>query len=320
MCPFTIVWDGGGKASYSSPAAVNEDEEDLLPESLRPKRTVLIGGGSAPHRRCPDIFAWILTRFVEEKVEEHPRRTELNQQNAASVQQHVHSGVTSSSLDAVWTEESMVVFGRIVATALFYGIGFRILFFQYDNLQDVLRWILTTKQNVISTFQRLILGLLTVLVPWSKSTAHTMEEGDQAVSTPGQGGLIAGFSETVPLTDEEDVSVPDLTRSEPDSQDSMEGESVSDDSDMGGSESPNEASSGIDDLERDSLASHESVEEVGDDQSGSESEEIASVPFENEKEKKYEHPSTGQRRDGEGNDSKSPRSTTPIFLLDHVVT
>merc|ERR1712238_449750 len=70
-CPSTIVWVGNlstlsstrGKKATSSPVSIFDDMHSEIAGS-----SIILGGGSAPHIRLPDQCAWVLTRFVEEKI------------------------------------------------------------------------------------------------------------------------------------------------------------------------------------------------------------------------------------------------------------
>lgn len=322
-CPFTIVWDGGGKASFSSPSTVNEEEEELLPEELRPQRTVLVGGGSAPHRRSPDLFSWILTRFVEEKVEEYTS-VEKQQQQADSARQF-RSSSSSSSLDAVWNEESMVVFGRVVATALFYGIAIRILFFQYDHVRDIGRWVLTTKQNLVSRVHKFVMGLLAVLLPWSKS--QLLDEGDNSDQSFGAGDYSVSL---VPFNDS-NGEIPHTRQDE-----SATGEAApmkEDDSSVAFDEEPEDDASVCDDSEQESLGPNSSVAEVageeaddlGDEEPHGEEEALGedSAPEQNEatsdEERETYTPPSPYGSKGSDKDHGG-QYRRPICFLDHVVT
>ena len=69
-CPFVIIWDGGLGQSVVSGSSAHDAIEST--SSHNDGRCVILGGGTAPHRTKPEQFAWILTRFVEEKLELSP--------------------------------------------------------------------------------------------------------------------------------------------------------------------------------------------------------------------------------------------------------
>jgi hypothetical protein len=183
-CPFTIVWDGTleeRKPIVTSSLYSNNDASSLL-FSTPPAaaimnaqhRSVMIGGGTAPHRRRPGIFAWILTRFVEEHLAPpvpdlqsssirtaRSRRPKEATPKAALLPLWFSSSpiwrFTSSRIPVLWSvddmfnEESMVVFGRIVATAIFYAISLKVIFYQYGNVRDLIDMILSTHRSIVTT-------------------------------------------------------------------------------------------------------------------------------------------------------------------------
>jgi hypothetical protein len=98
-CPFVIIWDGGTQSSVVSGSSVHDAiERRNNPSgtgtggSSTSSRCVILGGGSVPHRTKPEQFAWILTRFVEEKVQ-------LRRNNQPPRHAHRHSYRTYSEDD-----------------------------------------------------------------------------------------------------------------------------------------------------------------------------------------------------------------------------
>jgi hypothetical protein len=183
-CPFTIVWDGTleeRKPVLLPSLYANNDASSLLfstpPATAMMNtqhRSVMIGGGTAPHRRRPGIFAWILTRFVEEHLA--PPAPELQSSSLRTARSRRPKEATpktallplwfssspiwrftSSRIPVLWNvddmfnEESMVVFGRIVATAIFYAISLKVILYQYGNVRDLMDIILSTHRSFVTT-------------------------------------------------------------------------------------------------------------------------------------------------------------------------
>lgn len=116
-CPYSVIWDGDG--SYS----------------LDQHHCLIRGGGSAPHRRLPEQFAWALTRFVEEQV--------------APVREAIEARRIESSpgaptillrrfkfLDKLFTPGGWLVTGRVLAEAVFYVSALKVALYQYENIYD----------------------------------------------------------------------------------------------------------------------------------------------------------------------------------------
>ena len=56
-----VSWDGAS-SKWSSPWAADEVDIQIY------VRKVIVRGGSSPHRRIPEHFVLVLTRFVKEKI------------------------------------------------------------------------------------------------------------------------------------------------------------------------------------------------------------------------------------------------------------
>ena len=67
-CPFIIVWDGGPQSVVSGSSAHEAIKTTSTPFSNADGRCAILGGGSSPHFSKPEYFAWVLARFVEEKL------------------------------------------------------------------------------------------------------------------------------------------------------------------------------------------------------------------------------------------------------------
>jgi len=122
-CPYTVVWDGDAPSvDIDSPAL------QRLPEVRALKnRSLLLGGGAAPHRRHPELFAWSVTRFVEERIA--PAVAQPVPQGTARGGQQEHPASSSSrpvrkprpvgeqfSIQEFLSPESFVVTGRLIGT------------------------------------------------------------------------------------------------------------------------------------------------------------------------------------------------------------
>jgi len=205
-CPFTIIWNGD-----ATPRAVAGDELDSSSDTttsrsswrnMRNHRTVIIGGGSAPHRRRPEIFAWVLTRFVEDKIAPpvlvEPAIQPLSRQQRSS------ESATSSHLsddgthlpwrvDEVFNEESFVVFGRVVATALFYGMALKVLLYQYDNVRDGVDSVASFKRNSVVAVKNSVTKILSLFLVFRRRSRFLLddsesieEDGDVAEPSSGE--------------------------------------------------------------------------------------------------------------------------------------
>lgn len=165
--PTTIVWDGdittmskGSKHKFDQ-----QQQEDLFNKY----RSIIVGGGSAPHRRLPEQFAWVLTRFVEEKVSTHtkelrflyedhdPKEAEEKEVEADTSKQNALSFALPDGLNRtladVFSPGSLLVAGRTLATALIYMSAIRVAVYQYHNICGGLSGI-QSGWNTLSAWQR----------------------------------------------------------------------------------------------------------------------------------------------------------------------
>jgi hypothetical protein len=190
--PFTIIWDGTNEKLQVSSTSTDSTPYTILPSlSGTIHRSVIIGGGSAPHRRRPGIFAWILTRFVEEKIApsvpfhattSSSSATKRTSRYLASKDSKPNSSLLPAWLltlpiwnyparipalwhvDDVFNEESMVVFGRIVATAIFYAVSLKVLVYQYGNILDGIDLITSTPRIIASVIRNRIADAFSFLI------------------------------------------------------------------------------------------------------------------------------------------------------------
>lgn len=161
-CPSTIVWDGNlstlsstrGKKATSSPVSIFDDMHSEIAGT-----SIILGGGSAPHIRLPDQCAWVLTRFVEEKIffkqkiesliDEENSLSYTNKDGNTKTQRSKLPGSRSNQgtlynlmlprevnelLETIFSR-SLVVSGRVIAAAIIYISIARATIFQYKNIR-----------------------------------------------------------------------------------------------------------------------------------------------------------------------------------------
>lgn len=139
-CPFLIVSDSDTPTVVSGSSAHKALETDSTDKCL------ILGGGTAPHRLKPEQFAWVLTRFVEEKLEIVLRRKTLAPKERAA------NGSTTGRINILGdgflralnlpfgvntlvSPEGRLLLGRAVAAALFYITAMRVIVIQYGILR-----------------------------------------------------------------------------------------------------------------------------------------------------------------------------------------
>jgi hypothetical protein len=171
-CPFQIVWDGDVPAMpyFSGSGSAAASSEPLQTSH----RSLVLGGGSAPHRRRPELFAWVLTRFVEEKIAPtQVSRFKVPRARARGGQQTLiqeHQGPKPMtrppkhplllSLSEFLSPGSLVVWGRVVASALFYSTMMKIALFQYGSVRGGLINI-NTGIEMVASLRKQILSAVT---------------------------------------------------------------------------------------------------------------------------------------------------------------
>ena len=152
-CPFVIVWDGGARsiASGSSAHEAIETKSSPFDDDGVDGRCVILGGGSAPHRTKPEYFAWVLARFVEEKIEHHSTDYVGSMQRSAvseaSMEENDHikarqnrGGILQNlnlpfGIDSLVSPEGRLLLGRAVAAAIFYTSVMKVVFVQYGIIR-----------------------------------------------------------------------------------------------------------------------------------------------------------------------------------------
>jgi hypothetical protein len=166
-CPTSIIWGG----DRGDDCITREAEVDTL-------RSVIIGGGVAPHRRLPEQFAWTLSRFVENKVSPHSAAYDLGQtmegqdgeystslgddvEQAPPSESRLRRAINYTRYHSVWKEilpesitkalddifapGSLLVTGRVIAFAIMYMSIARVSLFQYQNIRDLPTTIFSAK-------------------------------------------------------------------------------------------------------------------------------------------------------------------------------
>lgn len=171
-CPFVIVWDGGARSIVSGASAHEaiETTQSSSPfgdgDGVVGGRCVILGGGSAPHRTKPEYFAWILARFVEEKLEHHSmdntvdgkrksivsESTSLNNNDSDRKTRQHRGGIMRNlnlpfGIDSLVSPEGRLLLGRAIAAAIFYTSIMKVVFVQYGILRI---WWISIKNSVDS--------------------------------------------------------------------------------------------------------------------------------------------------------------------------
>ena len=156
-CPCSIIWDGD--ASSWSTSHSEQFGSSFSKGGDGASRSVIIGGGLAPHRRLPEQFAWTLTRFVEnrvssqiiandiseqdpdEQIEDEMRRGFKSRVRASRkhsiVWKYILPPAVTEALDKIFAPGNMLVTGRVIATAIIYLSITRVSLFQYHNIGDL---------------------------------------------------------------------------------------------------------------------------------------------------------------------------------------
>lgn len=193
-CPFVIIWDGDG-----TPAVVSGSSARAAVETDN-ARCVILGGGSAPYRTKPEQFAWVLTRFVEEKLEYHsmhslddgegpdgPRYpSNPARQNRGGILQNLN---LPFAIDSLVSPEGRLLLGRAVAAAIFYASIMKVLIVQYGILRAGLISVKTSVDSVDALRRKLFhavsafvwnFGYLPRLFKFSLKKTREMDEDDMS--------------------------------------------------------------------------------------------------------------------------------------------
>jgi hypothetical protein len=214
-CPFTIIWDGGGTQASPSGGQWGGGVGAVTSNSQYSDRSIILGGGSAPHRIRPEQFAWVLTRFVEAKIPSVAgggRRFRNIGDDAGRGQgvqaragdQRWSSAVNSLfrrlalpfGLDNVASSEGRLLLGRAIATALFYIAIMRVAIVQYGLLRTGLRTIKSRYDSVDALRRRAFQAVAAFIVNFGyiprlfsvKLAKEADDEEDGILHPPGKAG------------------------------------------------------------------------------------------------------------------------------------
>lgn len=158
-CPFTIVWDGvisEGTGTMIS-LSVNTEEYSIgIPTTCASRtaladdgkhRSLVLGGGVAPHRKRPELLAWTISRFVEEHIAPKSPPVLLTPRKSSSSSVEQNSTFLFGpmiNVNEFLASGTWIVTGRILATIIFYGSILRTLLVQYDHVSGDMIHIETT--------------------------------------------------------------------------------------------------------------------------------------------------------------------------------
>ena len=159
-CPYTIIWDGDIEQAPLKASGDSQAYSTNSGDMFRYNRCLILGGGTAPHRRRPEQFAWALTRFVEEKVA--PRSVPLQIRSADNSTPCEKRGVwrfcIPEVVENIFSQGSLLVTGRVVASVIFYVTAMKIAVYQYDSLRggvvsinSLVQCMRTSKQRVFQS-------------------------------------------------------------------------------------------------------------------------------------------------------------------------
>jgi hypothetical protein len=193
-------------------------------EAMLSNRYVILGGGAAPHRRRPELFAWVLTRFVEEKIagtaaagtpqqQQQPVLAKRGGQQDSPYGDEFSSNPNAAPeprplnrlvrLQEFFSPGSFLVTGRVVATMIFYWAIMKVGIHQFDNIcagmvnvqsavKHVQSWRATTFRFVGRLFSKL--GGLFLITSYSSPTKAA--PSDSTSSTEVQDADASGISES----------------------------------------------------------------------------------------------------------------------------
>jgi hypothetical protein len=158
-CPYLIVWDGDSPTLISG----SSPHEALKTSSESSDRCLILGGGLAPHRTKPEQFSWILTRFVEEKLEVPQKKAKISGWNerAKDTRSNLLRAINLPfGVDSVVSPEGRLLLGRAVAAALFYITIMKVAIVQYGVLRAGLLGI-KTRYDSVATLRRKLFQTVT---------------------------------------------------------------------------------------------------------------------------------------------------------------
>mmetsp|Transcript_23123 Transcript_23123/g.38223 ORF Transcript_23123/g.38223 Transcript_23123/m.38223 type:complete len:552 (+) Transcript_23123:176-1831(+) len=169
-CPYSVIWDGAAPLNHNyklSAAAAASDAQDSSGGGVEHHRCLIRGGGSAPHRRLPEQFAWALTRFVEEQVA--PVRGGGGGDALTTVQKKRRG---RKFLDKLVTPGGLLVVGRVLAEAVFYVSAMKVVLYQYENIYWGTTKVYRGYKTLFSVWPKRALRLLGALVGASSTSKN----------------------------------------------------------------------------------------------------------------------------------------------------
>ena len=165
-CPCRIIWDGdvsnwdGGQGKLSPVTVVDEVDRD--------GRSVIVGGGSAPHRVLPEQFAWVLSRFAEKEVgfasDYAPYKNKVEEKLTtqliankdgwkdngpisqvgmaynrlrSNIWKDMLPDTVTRRLENIFSPGTVLVSGRAIATVIIYLTVAKVSLFQYKNIRSI---------------------------------------------------------------------------------------------------------------------------------------------------------------------------------------
>ena len=188
-CPTMIVWDGDKSFQDERIVAGSSTSQDAAYVStLASERIPIRGSGYVPHRRQPEYLSWVLTRFVEEFVapyhskDMNVQKTRKDEQSNGHPRKDQYSvyirgknrNLFRQQITALFSEEGMVVSGRIVANIIFYAAAIRVGIYQYNNFRNGI-FDFHTKLTMLSSAPGRLLAFLGSLFSFSQRTPAKIE-------------------------------------------------------------------------------------------------------------------------------------------------
>lgn len=251
-CPFVIAWDG---ETTTTEKIFNPSEYDAssTAECLHGNRCFILGGGIAPHRKQPETFAWTLTRFVEGKVAQsvapsvrrklfrHVRK-ERKEGDEVFHGPHLPNGLKRIFSNTVFSGDffssgSLVVYGRIIASALLYGSVLKVAIHQYGNFLDG-AVNLKTRYDVVKDLKARILSMISgFFVNWGyipnlfrKEENQEPDPVDFVTALEADDGNFEHGDDTKSIPEDEDIANDEEESKEAIGEDDGEGRTSDEDS------------------------------------------------------------------------------------------
>jgi hypothetical protein len=198
-CPSMIVWDGDLHTLPNFQKGQDYNNHQLH------HRHIILGGGSSPHRRLPEQFSWVLSRFVEETIviaANSATSTLLKQTTTAAGTGTITSVAHLNNKDPAlvkrrrarflwlrrfWSSQhrhhrqeliSITVTGRIVAAIIVFVTAANVFSFQYYNMGQCIKIIHSHVRSISS-----------LLCDWSFLAGALRSKKSQIKSRIRDGGI-----------------------------------------------------------------------------------------------------------------------------------